>query len=395
MANPSPYSSAETITTTARREIQVLSRTKSIWVTVAVLLLAVLGMIGFSAWKSHHDDSSGATSVAVVGVPASAFDGSGFGVRESADRPGAEGLVRGGDVDAAVVAGPQGWEVLQDGDSAGETVPAVEAVASRFATTQALASLGVSPEQFASALPDTTVTAVDVSDGGGVTDADLPRLLTALVAMMVIVFTVILFAANIGSRVTAEKSSRVVELVLAAVRPMDFLAGKIIGNVVFGFVLTALILGVGAVGLAVSGLVDRVEVSWSILPVLLLAWLLAMLFFGALYAAAGAMVQRTEDLQSTQAPILFLLIASMYVPMFGWMHTSATWIQVLSWIPPFSIFTAPITYAGGNLSLAQLLGSYALALAATVAAMWLAARIYRSTILNNGRRMSWVEALRA
>lgn len=395
MAPTRAYSSTQTIRTTAVREVQVLSRTKSIWVTVAVLLLALFAMIGFGTWQSHKDDSSGATSLAVVGAPATTFDGSGLDVREAPDRAGAEDLVRNGDIDAAVIAGPQGWEVLRDGDSAADAVPAVEAAAARFATSQALDSLGISPEQFAAALPDTTVTTVDISGGDGVSEADLPRLVTALVALMVIVFTVILFAANIGSRVTAEKSSRVVELVLAAVRPMDFLAGKIIGNVLFGFALTALILGAGAVGLAVSGLVDHYDVSWSLLPVVLLAWVLAMLFFGALYAAAGAMVQRTEDLQSTQAPILFLLIASMYVPMFGWMHTSATWIQVLSWIPPFSIFTAPITYAAGDFSLAQLLGSYALAAVATVAATWLAARIYRTTILNNGRRMSWVQALRS
>ena len=138
-----------------------------------------------------------------------------------------------------------------------------------------------------------------------------------------------------------------------------------------------------------------IEFSFSILPIMLLSWLLAMLFFGALYAAAGSLVQRTEDLQSTQAPILFLLMGSMYVPFFGWMHTDATWMQALSWIPPFSIFTAPITYAGGDFTAAQLLGSYALALVATVVAIWLAGRIYRSSILYNGGKRSWLQAIRA
>ena len=194
MATTGTYSPAQTITTTAVREIQVLARTKSIWVTVAILLVSLLGMIAFGTWQSHKDDSSGAASLAVVGVTADAFDGAGLNVREAADRAEAESLVRGGDTDAAVVAGSHGWEVLQDGDSADKAVPAVEAAASRYATSQALGSLGVSPDQFASALPDTTVTTVDVSEGGGVSDADLPRLVTALVALMVIVFTVILFA---------------------------------------------------------------------------------------------------------------------------------------------------------------------------------------------------------
>ena len=60
------------------------------------------------------------------------------------------------------------------------------------------------------------------------------------------------------------------------------------------------------------------------------AWLLAKLFFGAVYAAVSKMVQHTEDLQSTQMPILLLIMATAYIPGFGWMNTATTWIQVMS-----------------------------------------------------------------
>ena len=147
-------------------------------------------------------------------------------------------------------------------------------------------------------------------------------------------------------------------------------------------------------GLKASGLVDDVELDWSVFPVLLLAWLLSMLFFGALYAAAGAMVQRTEDLQSTQMPILVLIMASAYIPAFGWMSTSSTWMQVMSWIPPFSIFAAPLSYAAGDFTALQLTGSFAIATLATVLAVWAAARIYKRTILNNGSATKWSQLLR-
>ena len=119
-----------------------------------------------------------------------------------------------------------------------------------------------------------------------------------------------------------------------------------------------------------------------------------MLFFGALYAAAGAMVQRTEDLQSTQMPILLLIIATAYIPGFGWMNTDATWMQVMSWIPPFSIFAAPLSYAAGDFTALQLAGSFVLAALATALAVWAAARIYKRTILNNGSVTKWSQLLR-
>ncbi|MCT1499677.1 ABC transporter permease [Corynebacterium sanguinis] len=389
------YSHAETITTTAGREIQVLARTKSIWVTVAILIVSIVGMIGFFSWQANKDSEEPAVSLAVVGVPEAAFADAGFDVSEASSRADAEKLVRNGDVDTAVVASEQGWEVLEDGEPSMSTLGQISSIATRYASTEALSSLGLTPEQYASAMPNTEVTGVDISAGGQRSEADFAKLLTAFVALLVTVFTVILFAANIGSRVTAEKSSRVIELILAAVLPMDFLAGKILGNVAMGLALTVLIIGSGVVALFAFGLTEMIEFSFSILPIMLLSWLLAMLFFGALYAAAGSLVQRTEDLQSTQAPILFLLMGSMYVPFFGWMHTDATWMQALSWIPPFSIFTAPITYAGGDFTAAQLLGSYALALVATAVAIWLAGRIYRSSILYNGGKRSWLQAIRA
>ena len=106
------------------------------------------------------------------------------------------------------------------------------------------------------------------------------------------------------------------------------------------------------------------------------------------------MVQRTEDLQSTQMPVLLLIIVSAYIPAFGWMATDATWMQVASWIPPVSIFAAPLSYAAGDFTALQLTGSLALAAVATVGVVWIAARIYRRTILNNGQTTKWSEALR-
>ncbi|MDK8626765.1 hypothetical protein QP951_10330, partial [Corynebacterium appendicis] len=65
-----------------------------------------------------------------------------------------------------------------------------------------------------------------------------------------------------------------------------------------------------------------------------------------------------------------------------------------SWIPPVSIFAAPLSYAAGDFTALQLAGSLALAAVATVAVVWVAARIYRRTILNNGQTTKWSQALR-
>ena len=392
------YSPMHTITTTAKREVQILLLKKGVIVTLVIMLLAILGMIGFGTWMKNKDEAeaeAGGPAVATVGIAEQLLDDAGYDARTATDRTEAEQLVRDGDVQAALIVEGDTWEVLADGSPSTTILTGLDALSQQQARAETLSTLGISPADYEAASPQIDVVPVDINDTEGDDTAEqLTRLLTTFFALIIVMFTVITFAAQVGSRVTEEKSSRVVELILASVRPLDFLAGKLLGTVIFGFLATAVLLAVGGIGLKVSGLIDDVEIDWSALPILLIAWLLSMLFFGGLYAAAGAMVQRTEDLQSTQMPILLLLMACVYISSFGWSNTDSTFMQVVSWIPPFSIFSAPLTYAAGDFTAIQLAGSFTLAAVTTVLVVWGAARIYKRTILNNGSVTKWSQVLR-
>ena len=392
------YSPMHTITTTAKREVQILLLKKGVIVTLVIMLLAILGMIGVSSWMKNKDEAEaegGGPAVAAVGIEEQLLDDAGYDAQTATDRTEAEQLVRDGDVQAALIVEGDTWEVLADGSPSNTILTGLDALSQQQARAETLSNLGISPADYEAASPQVNVVPVDINDTEGDDIAQqLTRMLTTFFALIVVMFTVITFAAQDGSRVTEEKSSRVVELILASVRPLDFLAGKLLGTVIFGFLATAVLLAVGGIGLKVSGLIDDVEIDWSVLPILFVAWLLSMLFFGGLYAAAGAMVQRTEDLQSTQMPILILLMACVYIPSFGWSNTDTTFMQVVSWIPPFSIFAAPLTYAAGDFTAVQLAGSFALAAVTTVLVVWGAARIYKRTILNNGSVTKWSQVLR-
>ena len=390
------YSPMHTITTTAKREVQILLLKKGVIVTLVILLLGVVGMIGFATWMKNKEDSEeSGPAIAAVGIDQQLLDDAGYDARTATDRTEAEQLVRDGDVQAALIVEGDTWEVLADGSPSTTILTGLDALSQQQARAETLSTLGISPADYEAASPQIDVVPVDINDTEGDDTAEqLTRLLNTFFALIIVMFTVITFAAQVGSRVTEEKSSRVVELILASVRPLDFLAGKLLGTVIFGFLATAVLLAVGGIGLKVSGLIDDVEIDWSALPILLIAWLLSMLFFGGLYAAAGAMVQRTEDLQSTQMPILILLMACVYISSFGWSNTDSTFMQVMSWIPPFSIFSAPLTYAAGDFTAIQLAASLALAAVTTVLVVWGAAGIYKRTILKNGSVTKWLQVLR-
>lgn len=388
------YSSGQTIVTVATREIQVVSRIKAVRISIALILLLIIGGLAAANYFAGKDSGDGKASMALVGVSAASLPLDSFDVSELSDAQGAEAAVRNGTDYALVYDGS--YRLLHDG----AVDPAVEAQVQQAVRIKAmndgLASLGVDPQQFAEATAAPAVEAVDLSadTGPAKDDSYFARLTTTLVGIGALMYLVILFAANVGGRVCEEKSSRVIEIILATVKPLDFLAGKIIGNLVFGTIASLVIVGVGLAGLKATNLGDGVTVDYSVFPLLVVMFVLGMLFFSSLYAAAGSLVSRTEDLQASQMPVMLLIFLTIYAPTFGMNALDSTAMKVFTWIPPTSMTVAPLQYAAGNISVAQLLGAWAIFIAFTVLMMMVVARIYRNAILHNGTRMSWIKALR-
>ena len=239
------YSPMQTVLTTAMREIQFLLRSKGVGFTLAITLIAIVGLTGFGAWQKNKNDDAEAPAIAAVNLDSQYLTDAGYDGRAAANLDEAVHLVRDGDVEAAVVVDGSQWQVMSDGLPSSDIMTGIDGLADAYARTAALAELGVSPADYEAAAPQIDVVAVDVDEAAGEdtdSESSFARLFTALIALSVVVLSVITFAAQVGSRVTEEKSSRVIELILASVRPLDFLAGKLLGALAYGFLATSLLI---------------------------------------------------------------------------------------------------------------------------------------------------------
>lgn len=189
--------------------------------------------------------------------------------------------------------------------------------------------------------------------------------------------------------VMEEKASRVVEVLLAAVRPLQLLSGKVIG-------IGVVVFGQAAVVAAFALLLGR-AVGSNLLhgaaPLVLLSalvWLLlGYAFYCWLYAAAGSMAERQDQVQSLAIPLAMPIIAG-YIVSIAVVSGGApppTWYKVLAYLPP----TAPFAMTGlvGLDAVAwwQFTLSAALSAAGVAAAARLAATVYRRAILRTGARV--------
>lgn len=399
MSTNGPLTGRRAIALIARREFDVQVRKKSFLISNAIVLVVIIGgIIAFSIF-SGGDDSEDRTPVGLVGDQAIAQTLTAVGdqlgtpveIRQIGTADDARTQIENGDVDVALVPGQGGaFTAITEDTVAGSLRAVLDTAVAAQAQDTALTGLGVDPADLASATAaaGVTVEAVDPPD-----PAQGQRLALSFIAVTLLYAQIITFGMYVAMGVVEEKSSRVVELLLSTVRPLQLLWGKVIGIGLVGLLqLTAY----GAAGLIAGTATGTLTVTGTAVSVFVstIGWfILGFAFFAVLYAAGGSMVSRQEDVNSTTMPLLILILAMFFAAFSSIDDPSGTLPTVLSWIPPFSAILMPLRIAGGVADPIQVVGTIALMILATVVLAVIAAKIYQRSILRIGKTVSWKEAL--
>ena len=211
--------------------------------------------------------------------------------------------------------------------------------------------------------------------------------------------------------VLEEKTTRVAEIVISSVKPESLLAGKVIG--VGGAGLTQMVAwlllggylqsffapivlkaaGAGAAMSAGAGAATAgfAGVSFGVLGISVAYFLVGFVFYSTLYAAVGSMVNSEQEAQQAQTPVMLLLMSGWIFVNPVLINPNSTLSVVLSWLPWISPIIMPIRMGLTSVSTASIVGSLVLALLGSLAAVWLAARIYRVGMLMYGKKPTMAE----
>jgi len=230
-----------------------------------------------------------------------------------------------------------------------------------------------------------------------------------LVGYMIAFFIYILitlYGINVMRSVVTEKTSRVVELLVAATKPRAMMSGKILGVGFAGLLQIGIWFVIGYVVIsqreALLGMFGAKPDATSMMPSLttaqlaitLACFILGYLFYSALYAAVGAMVSSEQDSQQAQMPVTFLLVIGIIAITAVTNDPRGQAAQIMTMVPFWSPMLMPLRYFLGGASLAQVGLSLAILAAATVLVARAAAKIYRVGILMYGKRPSLRELVR-
>jgi ABC-2 type transport system permease protein len=211
---------------------------------------------------------------------------------------------------------------------------------------------------------------------------------TSVIGLVLLFFMLTQYNTWILIGVMQEKSSRVVEVLLATLRPLQLLGGKVLGIGLVAFAQATVIVGFALiVGAAVGS--DLLHGAAPLVLACQLLWLiLGYAFYCWVYAAAGSTAERQDQVQTLaiplSIPILLGYIFSISVASSG---NASVFFKILAYLPPTAPFCMPVLVALNDVAWWGFVASVLITIAATVAMAIFAARIYKRAVLRTGGRV--------
>ncbi|SEF36757.1 ABC-2 type transport system permease protein [Amycolatopsis pretoriensis] len=381
-----------------KRELNTRLRTRSFVVGTVVLLVLLLGYVGFqtslagSADKSTVGLTGQATGIARQLQVAAAQSGRHVDTVTVTDPAEGRKKVEDGDLDALVSGSAAKLTATYKSSLDDQLRKVLDQVAQQQVLDGVLSSAQLEPAEVMAQVGGTHVQDDPISPE----PADhTQRLVVGLIVAFLLYISIITYGMMVAQGVVEEKSSRVVEILLASVRPWQLLLGKVIGLGLVG--LTQLVI-LGAAGLAAASATGVFSLSGFATGTLLwgLLWyLLGFLLYATIYGALGSLVSRQEDTQSVVSPLNIILIVGFIAGINLLLRDpSGSGTKVLSLIPLLSPILMPARISTGAAAGWEIALSLGLTVALVALLTWLGGKIYGNSVLRIGSRIKLSEALR-
>jgi ABC-2 type transport system permease protein len=222
--------------------------------------------------------------------------------------------------------------------------------------------------------------------------------------LFVIYFAVIMYASMIAMEVATEKSSRVMEILISSVPPIQQMFAKILAVGLLGLTQLALMLGVAY--LSIKQNIDTLkggffdvfgfgDVPLQTIIYAVLFFLLGYFLYATLAAFLGSLVTRIEDVNQMIAPMTYLLVAAFLIAMFGLSNPEAAFITVISYIPFFTPMLMFMRVGMLNLPIWEpILGVVILIITIVILAVF-GAKVYKGGVLLYGKSTSFKDIKKA
>jgi ABC-2 type transport system permease protein len=371
----------------ARRDFWVRIRERSFLVSTLINLavisiLVVLRAVGGGGTGQHY-------TIGVVGSNPVAEK-----LSASPDVAGvhvdvvAEDALRAGNVDAVI----EGGQVIGFHTVAAPLVTTLEAAAVSVNLDRTLGGLGATQQQI-DALKNTAPLAIAVLDPGDPNRNQNGAI--AFIGVLLLYGQLFGYGVWVASGVIEEKASRVVEILLSTIRARQLMTGKIVGIGALGLAQLAFI-ATFAVGLGLTlGAIDLPGSAVGAALLVLGFFVLGFAFYASLFAVAGSLVSRMEELQNAIVPINLVILVSFFISIGALQNPDGLLVRLASLLPTSSALAMPVRIVLGSAAPWEIALSIGASVASVLVLVPLAGRLYAGAVLRTGARVKLRDAWRS
>lgn len=225
-----------------------------------------------------------------------------------------------------------------------------------------------------------------VTETGETSGGEAAQVIVPLASVMLLLMAIFIGASYLLMSTVEEKNSRVMEVLLSAISPLELMTGKIIGQGLVGLVILVIY---GGVGIYAAGQFDIGDfVQPGLLGLLTIYFLIGYFMFAAVMAAIGSAVTEIREAQSLQGPVFGVVILFVYLAIFAGMNDTNNMLsRVLSFVPPAIPFVMPMRLANPAAPPAtwEIALTIAIGIVSVVVLVWAAAKIFRIGVLMYGK----------
>ena len=384
-------------------------KTKSFLITTAIMLLLVIGLSNITKIIALFDDSE--EKVGVIDQTGTMFVDVQLGMKaidedveliELKTEEEAEKLIDSEELTAYLMIKSDEQEIIKGtykaNTLADTTVSSELAVVLSQLKTKIIANeLQLTDKQIA-ALHSPVVLDTVAFEENAKTEEELNQARGLVYIILFIIYmAVIMYSNMIAMEVATEKTSRVMEILISSVSPVQQMFAKILGIALLSLTQMLLFFGVGywSIKRNLSNMDEGIfsfmgfgSTSMSTIVYAIIFTLLGYFLYATLAACLGSIVSRIEDVQQMITPMIMLVVAAFMLAMFGLNNPSATYITVTSFIPFFAPMIMFLRVGMLDVPFWEVSLSIGLLVASIVILAVFGARVYKGGVLMYGSAKS-------
>ena len=203
-----------------------------------------------------------------------------------------------------------------------------------------------------------------------------------------------LYGAQVAQGVVEEKATRIMEILLATIRPSELLAGKVLGIGLVGLLQLTIVGAAALITVRLTNVATIPALGVTAIVGDLFWFLLGFLFYATAYAAVAALVSRQEEVQGAIAPISIFLGGGYLLVFVALPDPAGPLATACSLLPPFAPVLMAVRIATSDVPFWQIGLAVVLTVTSIAGLTWLAGRIYANAALRSGKRVRFGDAFR-